>query len=49
MLISEDILICNIENLFGGNFLARNSEGVKYFDVMISLMNPPASKFWPGI
>ncbi|MEO2083433.1 MAG: cyclic nucleotide-binding domain-containing protein, partial [Desulfurobacteriaceae bacterium] len=38
-LLNEATLICNIENLFGGSLLDKYSEGAKYFDVIVSLMN----------
>ena len=48
-LLSDAMFIWSSENLFDGNLQSKNSEGFKYFEDMLSLINSSVSKFYPGI
>ena len=48
-LLSDAMFIWSSENLFDGNLQSKNSEGFKYFEDMLSLINSSVSKFCPGI
>ena len=46
---SEEMFICNVENIFGDNLHSRNSAGVKYLNDIVSLIKSSVSTFSPGI
>ena len=47
-LLSEVIFIWTIEMLLCGSLLSKNSDGVKYFKFIVSLINSSVSKFCPA-